>query len=236
VDDHGTRERCETSYDPVKQRVNWKTDHLSLYMIDYDEALALSCPQDDTCPISKFTDADPTAWYHDGVHYCLENGLMNGYPGDLFGPGDNTTRAQLVTMLHRLEGEPEAVGASEFSDVHYGEWYYNAVQWAVRNGIVEGYGNGNFGPNDPITREQLVTIMWRYAKYKGVDVSVGENTNILSYDDAESVSDWAMDAMQWAVGAGVVNGTTTTTLSPQDNANRAQIATIFQRYCEDVVK
>ena len=188
------------------------------------------CPGDSTCPVWAFSDTNMEEWYHDGVHYCVENGIMNGYPGGLFGPADSTTRAQLVTMLHRLEGAPAPAGEVSFTDAPASEWYFDAVLWAAENAIVTGYGDGSFGPNDPVTREQLVTILWRYAAYKGVDVSAG--ADLSGYTDAGHISDWAVDAMAWAIDAGIINGTTDTTLSPQSNATRAQIAAIFQRYCE----
>ena len=190
------------------------------------------------CPINQFDDAIATAWYHDGVHYCLENDIMLGHGNNLFGPNDNTTRAQIVTMLWRLEGEPDVTGASNsFTDVSDNIWYTDAVAWAVENKIVEGYGDDRFGPSDRVTREQLVTIMWRYAKHKSIDVSAGEDTSILTYEDADQVSQWAVSAMQWACGVGLVKGTSETvpTLEPKSFASRAQIATIFHRYCEEVI-
>ena len=123
-----------------------------------------------------------------------------------------------------------------YTDVDGEAWYAEAVRWATAQGIMAGYGYNKFGPNDDMTREQLVTIMYRYAQLKGVDVSIGEDTNILSYDDAFDVSDWAMEAMQWAVGAEVVYGTSASTLSPKNNASRAEIATIVMRYCTKVAK
>ena len=203
-----------------------------------DTPATADCPKDRTCPIWPYSDASTTAWYHDGVHFCIEHDIMQGYPGMLFGPNDNTTRAQVVTMLWRLEGSPVVNYLMSFEDVEVGSWYAEAVRWAASTGVVEGYSDEAFGPNDNITREQLVTIMWRYAKFKGVDVSVGENTNILSYTDAFDVAEWAIPAMQWACGAGVIKGIETNngmSLAPASNASRAQIATIFQRYCEDIV-
>ena len=161
---------------------------------------------------------------------------MNGVSDNLFAPGTTTTRAMVVTILWRLEGEPTVNNRMDFSDVAANMWYTEAIRWAASKGIVEGYGD-TFGPNDPITREQMAAIMWRYAKYKGYDVSVGENTNILSYDDAFDVADWAIPAMQWACGAGLINGIAdgnAMNLEPMGNATRAQAAAILQRFCENV--
>ena len=129
--------------------------------------------------------------------------------------------------------------AMDFEDFAADQWYTEAIRWAASEKIVEGYGNGQFGTNDAISREQFVTIMFRYAKYKGFDVSVGENTNILSYDDAFDMADWAIPAMQWACGSGLIQGIandSTLNLEPQGNATRAQAATILHRFCEAISK
>ena len=196
-----------------------------------------ACPKDETCPIDRFTDASATEWYHDGVHYCIENGLMNGLPGNLFDPNGITTRAQIVTLLWRLEGSPVVNYAMDFVDVKDGWWYTEAIRWAASEKIVEGYGDGRFGTEDSITREQMATVLYRYAKYKDCDVSVGEDTNILSYADAFDVSDWAMGAMQWACGSGLINGVGDgSELAPGGHAIRAQAATLLWRFCERIVK
>ncbi len=199
----------------------------------------MDCPRDHTCPMYPFTDLDRHAWYHDGVHFCIENDLMGSTDTaePIFEPNLTTTRAMIVTILWRLEGEPVVNDRMDFEDVAQDRWYTEAIRWAASEKIVEGYGNGKFGPNDVITREQLVTIMWRYAKYDGCDVSVGENTNILSYDDAFDVADWAMPAMQWACGTDLIEGIARgneMNLEPQSHATRAQVATILYRFCENV--
>ncbi len=194
-----------------------------------------------TCPMHDYTDLNTTAWYHDGIHFCIENGLMGSTSNEklTFDPDLSTTRAMIVTILWRLEGEPIVNYAMTFEDVADGMWYTEAIRWAQSTGVVEGYSAEKFGPNDTITREQMATIMWRYAKDNGYDVSVGENTNILSYDDAFDVADWAMPAMQWSCGAGLIKGIesgNTMDLEPQGNATRAQVATILQRFCENVAE
>ncbi len=182
----------------------------------------------------SFDDVKTGDWFAKAVDYAVDKGMMNGVGNNKFAPDAVTTRGMIVTVLYRLEGEP-AVGSASFADVHDGEYYAKAVAWASANGIVTGYGDGKFGPNDAITREQFAAILYRYAKYKGYDVSVGENTNILSYTDAQSVSEYAVPAFQWACGAGVMNGASGKLL-PKDSATRAQTAQLLMNFCENVVK
>ena len=192
-----------------------------------------ACRRDDSCPIWPFADAAPTAWYHDGVHYCLENGLMRGVSGGKFLPDGITTRAQLVMILWRLEGGPETNGAVRFGDVAGGAWYTQAVRWAAGCGVVKGYDNGCFGPDDAVTREQMAAILYRYAQHKGYDVSAGKDTNILSFNDAFAVSEYAIPAMQWACGSGMVRGIAQKggmLLAPMDTTTRAQTATLLMRF------
>ena len=177
---------------------------------------------------SGFTDVDSGAWYSDGVRFCVDNGLMSGVSDTEFAPSATLSRAMLAMILWRMAGSPTSSDEMPFSDVTAGMWYTDAVNWAAANGVVTGY-DGKFAPDDPVTREQIVTILYRYAKLGGMDVSVGEDTNILSYDDASDVSDWAISAMQWAVGSGVIGGKTASTLAPKDTATRAEIAVIMTR-------
>lgn len=190
------------------------------------------CPRDNTCPMAKFTDVDMNAWYHDGVHYCLESGLMAGTGASTFSPASTTTRGQIVTILWRQAGSPVVNYLMDFSDVPADAYYTEAVRWAASEGVAGGYGNGKFGSNDPITREQLAAMLYHYAQKYGYDVSVGEDTNILSYTDFGQISEYAVPAMQWACGAGIINGTSASTLSPQGWTTRAQAATMLERFCE----
>ncbi|MCD8048574.1 MAG: S-layer homology domain-containing protein [Clostridia bacterium] len=201
--------------------------------IDTDTEPTTEPTEDDThdCPSEKFTDVDTSLWYHEYIDYVLENGLMNGTGDTTFEPNTTTTRAMIVTVLYRLEGEPTS-GTSQFADVASGDWYANAVAWAAENGIVLGCGDGTFGANDVITREQTATILYRYADYKGADTSVGEDTNILSYTDADEISEYAIPAMQWAVGTGLVNGKGDNVLDPQGGATRAETAAMLMRFIE----
>ena len=180
-----------------------------------------------------FTDVAENAWYAEAVRYVYKHGLMDGTGVNTFDPYATTSRAMIATILWRMAGSPVVGGDIGFSDVANGQWYSEAIRWAATEGIVDGYDNGKFGPNDPITREQFAAMLWRYAKSEGYDVSVGENSNILSYTDAADVSEYAIPAIQWACGTGIINGTGDgSTLSPQDAATRAQAAMMLMRFCE----
>lgn len=182
---------------------------------------------------TKFNDVSANDWFASAVDYVTGKGMMNGTADNIFSPKANTTRGMVVTVLYRLENQPSTSAAS-FTDVASGAYYANAVAWANANGIVSGYGSGKFGPNDKVTREQLAAILYRYAQYKKYDVSVGEDTNILSYDDAQSISSYAIPAIQWACGAGVVTGKSGSKLDPKGNATRAEVAAMLMRFCENV--
>lgn len=155
---------------------------------------------------------------------------MTGTSATTFAPNIATTRGMIVSMLYRLEGGP-AAGSANFADVVDGAWYADAVNWAASEGIVSGYSADTFGPNDPITREQLAAILHNYAAYKGMDVTA--SADLSAYSDAASISDWATDVMQWAVGEGLISGMTEDTLAPQGEATRAQVAAIFQRFLSE---
>ena len=194
-----------------------------------DTGEAEPCDRGDSCPMSAFDDLDKAAWYHDGVHWALENGIMNGYGDGRFGPNDTTSRAMIVTMLYRMEGSPMIRSGIIFDDVTEKDWYAMAVSWAESKGIVTGYGDGRFGPNDVLTREQLATILYRYAKLKGLGFT-GMWAFPLTFDDASEVSDWAYEAMCWMTMNGVINGVGDNKLSPKGSATRAQLATMLMRY------
>ncbi len=176
-----------------------------------------------------FADVPEDAWYFDAVRYVSENGLMIGTGETTFDPEGTITRAMIVTILHRLEDGPTAEGM-EFSDVAEGKYYTAAVGWASANGIVNGFPDGTFQPNGDITREQLATILYRYAQFKGIDVSIGEETNILSYNDVFDTASYAMPAFQWACGAGLVSGTPEGDLNPKGTAQRAEVAQLMMMY------
>ena len=181
-----------------------------------------------------FGDVDDGDWFADAVRFVYENGMMNGVSETDFAPHAATSRSMIVTILYRLEGEPVVDDAMDFTDVAGDAYYAEAVRWAASEGIVGGYGGGLFGSEDAVTREQLAAMLWRYAVYKGYDVSIGEDTNILSYADFADLSEYAIPAMQWACGAGVITGVTDATLVPQGEATRAQVAAMLMRFVEAI--
>ena len=183
-----------------------------------------------------FTDIADNAWYADAVRYVYKHGLMAGTSATTFAPDVTTSRSMIATILWRMAGSPVVNYAMTYTDVAQGQWYSEAVRWATSEGIVGGYGNGLFGTNDPITREQFAAMLYRFAQEQGYDVSIGENTNILSYTDVADLSEYAIPATQWAVGAGIINGTGDgSTLTPQGQATRAQAAVMLMRFCEEYV-
>ena len=183
------------------------------------------CSKDETCPIWSYEDASLSAWYHDGVHYCLERGLMVGTDSTHFSPGMTASRAMIASILWRMEGEPEAKTTQPFSDVADGRWYTRAVAWAAEAGVIKGYGEGRFGPNDPITREQLASILWRYAG------SPPASDLPLNFTDAGEASGYARDALRWAVEQGILTGKGGGVLDPRGKASRAEVAQMLTRFC-----
>ena len=182
---------------------------------------------------TTFNDVSANDWFASAVDYVTGKGMMNGTADNTFSPKANTTRGMVVTVLYRLENQPSTSAAS-FTDVASGAYYANAVAWANANGIVSGYGSGKFGPNDKVTREQLAAILYRYAQYKKYDVS-GANS-LDGYTDAQSVSSYAVPALQWANAAGVVTGKSGSKLDPKGYATRAEVAAMLMRFCENVEK
>lgn len=176
-----------------------------------------------------FTDVEEGAWYWEAVAYAYHKGLMNGTGPQSFSPEDVTSRGMIVTILYRLEGSP-AASLSRFRDVPEGRYYSNAVAWAAANGVVEGYSDGRFGPEDPITREQMAAILYRYARHKGY--GTGARVSLSGYSDAGEVSPYALEAMQWARAEGLITGTDANLLLPGGGATRAQAAAILMRLCE----
>ena len=183
----------------------------------------------------SFKDVKESDWFYEAVSYAVENGLMSGMSEDIFAPNTPLTREMLAVILWNLEGNPTPNDVAPFLDVTSDKYYANAIAWANENGIVAGYGD-TFGVGDFITREQFAVMLYNYAQYQGYDVSVGEDTNILSYTDAFDISNYAYPAMQWACGAGIINGMGDGTLAPQGQTTRAEAATMLMNFCENVVK
>ena len=190
------------------------------------------CKGGEECPAYKFGDVDTTKWYHEGIHYVVENGLMIGIDEDEFAPNGITTRAMVVMILYRLEGMPACDAENVFSDVE-DDWYTDAIVWAAANEVVRGYGDGTFGPDDVITREQLAQMIYNYLEYKGYDVSATDDLS--AFADAADVSVWAETAVKHTVAAEIVKGTDKG-LEPLASADRAQTATFFARFCKNVLK
>ena len=187
-----------------------------------------------TYTTGTFRDVPAASWYGESVGAAYELGLVRGVTDTTFEPDSTTTRGMIVTMLYRLEGEPRISSGSAFDDVDAGMYYADAVAWASQNDIVTGYDEATFGPNNAITREQMAAILYRYAQYKGYRTTAG--VDLSGYVDADSVSSYALASLQWANAAGLVTGTSSNTLTPDGSATRAQVATIFMRFMEDVAE
>ena len=192
------------------------------YMPDQDVTISATFSRG-TLP---FTDVKTTDWFYDAVSFTYNMGIMDGVETNKFSPSTTITRGMVVTMLWRMAGEPYASG-TYFDDVSYGRYYTTAVAWSARNNIIEGSGANTFGVNDPITREQLAVILYRYAKYMNYSTTT---SSLYGYDDANKVSSWAKDAMGWAVRNGVIGGVTNTTLCPNNTATRAEVAQMFMNF------
>ena len=177
-----------------------------------------------------FTDVAVNSWYSQAVDYVTRLRLMSGTSTGVFSPDNAMTRAMLVTVLWRAEGQSTASSAASFTDAASDSWYSSAVAWAVENGIVNGTSDTTFSPDKSVTRQEIAAILQRYAKYKGADIT--QTADLSAYTDNASVASWASDAMAWAVNKGVITGATSTTLAPSANATRAQVATMLMRYMQ----
>jgi len=187
-----------------------------------------SLEEDYEVELLGFIDVTKNDWFYENVKYVVENELMNGISEDEFAPNNTLTRAMLVTVLYRNADEPVVNKSIPFADVDMASWYANAVVWAKQNGIVNGVTENEFSPDSNITREQIAAIMFRFAQYKGMEaVTLEEN---LHFTDADEISEYAVSAMNWAVGTGLMKGKSATTINPKDYATRAEIATILQRF------
>lgn len=227
------RQEKNGTWTPLKARlegkyITFETDHFSLYsVVNKDKGMT-------TYSKLPFSDVRIADWFYNDVKYVYEKGMMAGTAADVFAPNATTTRAMIVTILYRLEGSPAVTGTSAFVDVPTGQWYTDAVNWAAANQIVKGTSATTFAPNDSITREQMAAILYRYAQYKGYDVT--KKADLSGYSDNGQVSAYAKDALAWANAAKLINGVTNTTLAPQGNATRAQVSAILHRFCDGVVK
>lgn len=204
----------------------------SLYFTMSDKVNDFSGVSDyDSQSTVLFTDVEAGAWYDSAVRYVYEQGLMTGTSSTTFSPATTSTRGMLATILYRLEGSPAVDGGSSFSDVAEGRYDTQAIIWASQQGLLLGYGNGTFGPDDLITREQLATLLCRYAAWKGWDTAA--SADLSGYRDSGSVSSFAREAMAWSVAQGLIQGTGSNTLSPAGSATRSEVATILMRFCQN---
>lgn len=181
-------------------------------------------------PKHPFTDVKQGIWYEEAVQYVFTKGLIKGTTATTFGPDVQITRGMIVTILHRMENEPKVNSASKFTDVKDGNYFCEAVKWATENKVVKGYGNGKFGPNDPITREQMAAILYRYAEYKSYDIS--QQADLSAYVDAGKLSSYAVTPMRWANATGLVKGITSNKLAPDGLTRRCEAATLFMRFSQ----
>lgn len=183
---------------------------------------------------TPFMDVNKNAWYEDAVKYVYETGLMNGMTGNVFAPNEQMTRAQLVTVLWRMAGSPEVAYTDRFSDVKENRWYVTPVMWAAENGIVDGFPDGTFAPNQPITRDQLAAVLFRYTEFVGGDTSA--RGGISNFTDGDKVQTWALSAVEWAVGEGIITGKPVggkVSIAPKAFATRAEVATMLMRYLSE---
>ena len=187
--------------------------------------------------VNQFADVKPGDWCYNNVRFVYTMGMMYGTTDTTFSPNTPTTRSQFIAILWRMSGSPVVPGSGcQFNDVSSSSYYYEAVRWGVENGVISGFSATRFGPNVQITREQLITMLFRYAKnYAGDDVAKYDTTNILRYSDVMKISRGMTQAFQWGIGAGIVSGTSSTTLTPQGTATRAQVAAMLSRYCNSFV-
>lgn len=190
--------------------------------------------------LERFADLDRSAWYAPGVRFCLKNDLMNGYGNRIriFEPNKPMTRAQFVTILWRMAGEPETGLAMQYNDVPEGQWYTEAVRWALAEDVMSGYTAATFGPEDPITREQIAVLLWNYAKWLNGSVPKVTDAGYENYGDRSEVSPYAREAMEWACALGIVTGYRDDRgevwLMPWGNSSRAVVATMLMRFCLDL--
>ena len=218
LDSTGNITPCTTMYDVRSKSAIFTTGHLSLYFVGYDPAAVW---------VNPFSDVAEGAWYYDAVRYASENGLMGGYGNGRFGPNDNLSRAQFAQILFNKEGRPVVNYLLQYGDVATGAWYTEAVRWATSRDIVGGYGNGMFGPNDNITREQLAVMLWRYAG------SPAATDKELHFTDADKASGYALEALRWAVENGVMIGKGNGQLAPQGLATRGQVAQMLMNFLKN---
>ena len=219
--DDGTTAEISCVYDSAKKTVKFEAPQAGRYIIAYDKDALWNNP---------FIDVAEGDWFFESARFVSESALMNGTGDNLFSPNILMSRAMLVTTLYRFAGNPDTASEHEYADVRDGQWYSEAVKWGRAEGIVEGLGDGRFGVNDNITREQLAVLLYRYAKKLGLDVSAASYLGV--YSDSGDISSWALDAMRWANHKGIITGRTAVELAPLSTATRAEVATVLMRFAD----
>ena len=218
----GVMTEIACTYDAKTGLATFTVTHFSEYVVGVKEW------------VNPFSDVKEADWFYGDAAFVAAKSLMSGTSATTFAPYENTSRGMIVTILYRLEGQPAVTGANPFDDVQSGKYYESAIIWAAQNGIVSGYGNGKFGPDDDITREQMAAILYNYAKYKGYDMTA--TADLSKFADNSKISTYAVTAMSWANAGGLVTGKGNGILDPQGNAERCQVAAILHRFCENIVK
>lgn len=186
---------------------------------------------EESCPGRQFLDLSGSGWYHEYTDYVIEEGLMNGVSATAFAPDGELTRGMLVTILYRMADKPAASSGGAFTDTDSGAWYAEAVSWASENELVTGYGDGRFGPDDPITRQELAAVLWRFAKYRGYDVRAN-GTVMPDFTDRDRIASWAGEAVSWAYSRGILTGKNGNSLDPTGRATRAEAAAMLTRFAK----
>ncbi len=223
----GTRELVDFVLDLENGEITMERETLSTYAVIFSSK---------TEWVNPFADVSEKDWYYNDVAYVCGNSLMNGVSATSFSPSGTTTRAMVATVLWRLQGEPSASAANPFADVGSGMWYSQAIAWAAEKGIVNGIGGGLFDPTANVTREQFAAMLYRYAQYKGYDISAASSANITAFADHGEISAYALPAMTWAYGEGIITGRTGTALAPLGSAQRSELAAMLHRFLENSVK
>ncbi len=221
LNDKGEQEKLNSVYDEETSLATFKTDHLSYYMIGYEN-------------IISFVDVNEKDWFYDSVMYTVQKGLFSGTDETRFSPNSPMTRAMLVTVLHRLEGKTSPTLENKFKDVNLSEWYTDAIRWSSENDIVRGITDTEFMPQKNITREQLAVMLYRYARIKGMNTEV--KGNITDFTDSKNISSWAIEAINWATENKLVAGRENGMLDPAGNATRAEVAAILERFITKIIK
>ena len=231
VSDTGTISDMKVKFND--DRFEFNTGIFSDYIVAFNEndiGMYDNCPKDTNCPLYGLIDTDMSKWYHDSIHFILSRGLMDKSSSIKFRPDEPTTRAEIVEAIWRMEDCPGVIYNMLYEDVDTKHTNYDAIAWASSRGIVNGYSDTAFGPEDPITREQMVCILYRYCEYKGYSLYNGSSTDLAFFKDFEDISSWAMQSLRWAVGSNIIQGKGNGYIDPLGTATRAEISTMLMNF------